>query len=68
MAIERQERRARLPRIGVVNVNTGADRTWQTLASTVDGIANNLAPVLRPQAVEKGTNAAKAVKKQNLIS
>ena len=67
MAIVRQERRARLPRIGVVNVNTGADRTWQTLASTVDGIANNLAPFLRSQAVEKGTNAAKAVKKQNLI-
>ena len=67
MAIERQERKARLPTIRVVNVNTGADETWRTIARTAQGVANDIAPFLHNRAETEGTNAAKAVKRQNLI-
>ena len=67
MAIQRQSRRAQLPRIGVVNVDTGADQVWRSVARTAQGIANDLAPFAQKEAEQAGVNAAKAVKRQNLI-
>lgn len=67
MAIERQTRRVSLPRIGVVNVNTGAEQTWKTIARTAENIANDLAPFAQKRAEDAGENTAKAVARQNLI-
>ena len=67
MAITRQKLQASLPRIGVVNVNTGADQTWRSVARNAQGIANDFAPFAQAEAEKAGVNAAKAVKRQNLI-
>ena len=61
MAIQRQTRRAQLPRIGVVNVDTGADQVWQSLARTAQGISNQLAPFARKEAEDAGTSCFKRI-------
>ena len=67
MAIERQTRKASLPRINVVNVNTGVEQTYKTIARTSERIANDFAPFAQKRAEDAGINTAKAIAKQNLI-
>ena len=67
MAIERQKLQASLPRIGVVNVNTGVEQTYKTIARTSERIANDFAPFAQKRAEDAGINTAKAIAKQNFI-
>lgn len=67
MAIQRQKLQATLPRIGVVNVDTGAEQAYRRLAANAQSIANDLAPFAQREAETKGINTAKAIKRQNLI-
>ncbi len=67
MAIERQKLQASLPRIAVVNVNTGVEQTYKTIARTSERIANDFAPFAQKRAEDAGINTAKAIAKQNFI-
>jgi len=67
MAITRQKLQASLPRIGVVNVNTGVEQTYKTIARTSERIANDFAPFAQKRAEDAGINTAKAIAKQNFI-
>jgi len=67
MAIERQKLQASLPRINVVNVNTGVEQTYKTIARTSERIANDFAPFAQKRAEDAGINTAKAIAKQNFI-
>ena len=67
MAITRQKLQASLPRIGVVNVNTGVEQTYKTIARTSEKIANDFAPFAQKRAEDAGINTAKAIAKQNFI-
>ena len=67
MAIIRQTRQTQLSKIGVVNVNTGVEQTYKTIAKNSQSIANDLAPFAQAEAEKTGVNTAKAISKQNLI-
>lgn len=68
MAVIRQQRQVTLGRIGVVNMDTGADDVWQAVSNTANDAMNMIAPIARREAQQAGINAAKAVKRQNLIT
>ena len=63
----RQTRQTQLSKIGVVNVNTGVEQTYKTIAKNSQSIANDLAPFAQAEAEKTGVNTAKAISKQNLI-
>ena len=64
----RQRQQAFTQRIGVVNVDTGAEQVGATIASVAGNIQGQLEPFLRQEALKRGTNAAKEVSRQNLVT
>lgn len=64
----RQQRQAFTRRIGVVNVDTGASQVAETVQNVAESINSNLDPFLRQNALERGTNVAKEIKRQNLVT
>jgi hypothetical protein len=67
MAIVRQQRQARLQRIGVINVDTGESEVYKSIARAGQSLVQSALPELQQQAQERGVNAAKEVNRQNLI-
>ena len=64
----RQKQQAFTQRIGVVNVDTGDEQVGATIASVAGNIQGQLEPFLREEALKRGTNAAKEVSRQNLVT
>ncbi len=59
MAIVRQQRQARLQRIGVINVDTGESEVYKSIARAGQSLVQSALPELQQQAQERGVNAAK---------
>lgn len=68
MAIIRQQRRIQLGRIGLVNLDTGADQVFDSIKNVATTVANETAPFASAYAQEKGINVAKSVKRENLVT
>jgi len=68
MAVIRQRQQAFQRRIGVVNLDTGASQVGETASRAAQSIASAAEPFARDEAIRRGTNFAKEIKRQNLIT
>lgn len=64
----KQQRRIQLGRIGLVNLDSGADDVFNSIKNVATTVANETAPFAAAYAQEKGVNVAKSVKRENLVT
>ena len=68
MAVIRQRQQAFQRRIGVVNLDTGASQVGESMSRMAQSISSAIEPFARDEAIKRGTNVAKEIKRQNLIT
>lgn len=68
MGVIRQKQQAFQRRIGIVNLDTGASEVGEAASRAAQSIASAAEPFARDEAIKRGTNIAKEIKRQNLIT
>ena len=66
--IIRQKQQAFQRRINVINLDTGASQVGEAMSRAAQSIASAVEPFARDEAIKRGTNLAKEIKRQNLIT